>query len=323
MTITEVRDQFYSKYSLECLKRNVRKITIGDKQLAFMISEAQQDIQRRLSVVETYTTIILSDDSNTYALPANYGKNNHAYISGILLEEKPVRWIREQVTLGNSGYWYGIYVSGNTQYLMCPITSGTLTLYYHPDLRYYQPSLSTSQNWGSFSGTAFSGKLILPDRYDRAILLFLLSQIFDDYFSMYREELKSLRESREFSSDNAVGYSLGGVDVEDSRSSTSSVTISVESSVDAPIKRLRFSVSDDGSDAVVSYASGWTTTPTIVNNTSTIVITSADSEFVNDTQIQINNADFTYVLTGNETITITAVPSSSWGEVEVIIDIYS
>jgi hypothetical protein len=328
MTIKELRDLFYAQYSLQSQLRKMQKIEIADKMLSFFISAAQQDIQRRLSVVETSTTITLGTSSNLYALPQTFGKQKHAYVGGDRLEEKPIIWAEEQAVDGNDGYWYAIKISGHTPYIYCPISSGTLTIIYHPDLSYYQPSVSASQTWGTFDGVVYSGNLILPNRYNMAILYHILSQIFPDYLMMYEKELKSLRESRQFSDTNTLGYSLGGVE-EDIRDRGTAIATSEEdvivNALDQPSKRIRFTADDTGS-YTVQYEDGWEVTPTIVNTITdppSIVITSANNEFTNFVHPQITNENFGWSQTGATTITITPDPTSGWGEVEIIIDIYA
>lgn len=327
MLIKELRDLFYAQYSLQSQLRKIQKIEIADKILSFFISAAQQDIQRRLSVVETSTNITLGTTSNLYALPMTFGKQKHAYIGANQLTEKPIVWAEQADLSGDTGYWYAIKIQGHTPYIYCPITSGTLTIVYYPDLSYYQPSVSESQVWGTFDGVTYSGYLILPNRYNMAILYHVLSQIFPDYLMLYEKELKSLRESRQFSDTSALGYNLGGIEedvTERTISYIETTTTTSTSSLDEPVKRLRFRADDTGAYSI-EFESGWEVTPTIVNTITdppSIVISSANSEFTNYIEIRINNEDFGYTQTGATTITITPDPTTSWGEIEVIINIY-
>ena len=325
MTIKEIRDLFLSTYEIQSKVRGINQIKIPDKMLASFISQAQQDIQRRLLVIEASTDIALSTTGNTYSLPSNFGQQKHAYIGNMLLEEKPDRYIREQIAIGNSGYWFGIYPQGNTTQLLTSLTTGTIVLFYYPDLRYYQPSVSASQDWGNFNGVVFSGKLILPDRYDMAILYYMLSQVIPDYKLDYEKELRSLRGSRVSSMDSGFGYELGGVNESDTALieilSTSTSTSSIPT--DTADKSIRFRVSDNGGDATVEYSDGWSTTPTIVNNVSTVVVTSADSEFTNWVHAETNNGYFGWSQTGATTITFTPYPASGWGDAEMIIQVWN
>lgn len=298
--------------------------TIGDAEISFYISAAQQDIQRRLSVVESSTDITLDSLSNLYALPATFGKQKHAYVGDTVLEEISLMEAERRSLSGDYGAWYAIKVTGHSAHIYCPMTSGTLTVVYYPDLNYYQPSLGASQVWGSFNGVVYSGNLMLPDRYDMAILYNMLSQIFPDHLSLYEKELRSLRESRQFSSSDTLKYTMGGLDDSTSIDTTvqAGTSTTYASSLDEAAKRLRFTADDLGTYEVQADY-GWSTTPTIVNNTSSIVVTSVGHEFTNFTRVSPNNLDFTWSQPGSAQIIIYPDPASSWGEVEIIIEIFS
>ena len=322
MLIKEIRDLFLGQYDIQSQVRGIPKIKIVDKMLASFISQAQQDIQRRLLVVETYTSITLGTTSTVYNLPSNFGQHKHAIVGSETLVEKPSRFIREQIALGSGGNWYAIYQAGNTQQLLTPLTSGTLTLYYYPDFRYYQPSVASSQDWGTFSGIVFTGKLMIPDRYDMAVLYYMLAQVMPDYWNLYEKEIRSLRGSRVSSMDESFGYNLGGVEQENTDqgdiSTITTVTIAGSGGAD---KQVRFRVNDIGGTST-EYATGWTTDPTIVNSISSIVISSADSEFTNYIHV-IPNQAFSWTQTGATTITITPSPSSGWGDAEIIVEVWN
>ncbi|GJQ44062.1 MAG: hypothetical protein JETCAE03_35600 [Ignavibacteriaceae bacterium] len=322
MLISEIRDLFVAQYKIQSQVRDLKQIEIPEKLLGSFISQAQQDIQRRLLVVESSVDITLSTLSNVHSLPSNFGLHKHAYVGQNLLDEKSARFIREQIAQGNSGYWYAIYQQGNTQQILTPLTSGTLTLFYYPDFRYYQPSVSASQDWGTFSGTVFSGKLLLPDRYDMAILYYMLSQVIPDYYQLYEKEIRSLRSSRVASFDDGFSYQFGGVENDvkllttgiNANSSTSTVP------TDTADKRSRIRIADTG-DYTIESETGWDANPTVVNSVSSIVITSSASEFTNWLHVTCNQA-FSWTLTGADTITITPSPASGWGEAEVIIEVW-
>lgn len=297
---------------------------IGDAELSFYISAAQQDIQRRLSVVESSTDITLDSISNLYALPATFGKQKHVYVGDISLEEISIVEAEKRSLTGDNGAWYAIKVTGHYAYIYCPMTSGTLTIVYYPDLNYYQPSLGASQTWGNFNGVVYSGNLMLPDRYNMAILYNMLSQIFPDHLALYEKELRSLRESRQYSSSDTLKYTMGGIDDSTSIDTTvqAGTSTTYASSLDEPAKRLRFTADDLGTyESQADY--GWSTTPIIVNNVSSIVLTSIGHEFTNFVRVSPNNMDFTWSQSGSVTITIYPDPTSNWGEVEIIIEIFS
>lgn len=322
MTLAELKDQFNALYSLECRKRTLEKIPLGNKELAFFISSSQQDIQRRLAVVTTSYDITL-DGSTTYALPSNFGNDLTVVVGETTLAKKSVKWLRELVAGGSSGDYYSIYVSGNTQYILTSVTAGTLTIYYHPDFNYYRPSLGSSQDWGTFDGITYSGKLLVPDRYDMAVLYRMLGFVFPDFLTMYEKELKSLRESRVGSTEDQLMYNFGGdSELEGGELAATGVIVSTTVPSTSADKFLRIRVTDAGV-ATVSEASGWSTNPTVVNSVSSIVVTSASSEFTNYTHCERSQNDWEWSQTGATTITITTHPSSAWGEAEILIEIWT
>lgn len=329
MTIKEIRDLFYARYSFECMTRKIDKIEIPDKMISFYISAAQQDIQRRLQVVESSVDVTLGTDSNLYVLPQTFGRAKHAYIGSTPLKEKPITWVEKQSVQGTSGDWFAIKITGHTPYVYCPVTSGTLTIIYYPDLGYYQPSVSATQTWGTFNGVVYSGTLILPDRYNMAILYWMLSQIFSEYYTLYEKEVRSLRESSQESKEETLNYNFGGLDTEtiEGVSAGSSIlsspggSVTIITSLDAPLKRVRMRVADTGT-ATVEFSNGWESTPTITNNVDSIVISSANNEFTNYIKVDCTNDNFGWVQSGAGTVTFTTDPSSGWGEAEIIIEIY-
>lgn len=322
MLIKEIRDLFLSTYDIQSQIRGIPKIKIVDKMLSSFISQAQQDIQRRLLVVESYTAITLGTTSVVYNLPTNFGQHKNAIVGSETLIEKSSQFIREQIALGSGGNWFGIYQSGNTQQLITPMTSGTLNLYYYPDFRYYQPSVSSSQDWGTFSGIVYTGKLMLPDRYDMAVLYYMLAQVMQDYWALYEKEIRSLRGSRVSSMDSGFGYDLGGV-MEDNidQGAISTITTTVIAGAGGADKQVRFRVNDIGGTST-EYATGWTSDPTIVNSVSSVVITSSGSEFTNYIHVMPNQA-WSWSQDSNSQITLTPSPSSGWGDAEIIVEVWN
>lgn len=323
MTLAEIRDLFVTQYKIQSQIREIREIDINNKILASFISQAQQDIQRRLLVSESYADLTLT--ANEADLPGDFGYHKIAYIGDTILTQKTSDFIRQQIAKGNTGDWYAIYQAGNTQKILTTYSTGTLRIYYYPDFLYYRPLLSSTQDWGTFSGIAFSGKLMIPDRYNMAVIYYMLSQVIPDYYNIYEKEIRSLKSSRVSSMSDAFSYDLGGIggDIITGATGTSSTPAPAVATpaADAPDKKSRFRVTDAGLTSE-EYADGWTSNLTIVNNVSSIVITSADSEFINYIHVRINRGDFGYSMTSSE-ITIIPYPLAGWGEAEIIVEVWN
>lgn len=74
MRIEEIAYNFEKRYEIECFKRQIKKLIIDKPIIAGFISEAQQDIQRRLNIVEGNSIVELIADQSEYNLPLNFGK---------------------------------------------------------------------------------------------------------------------------------------------------------------------------------------------------------------------------------------------------------
>lgn len=213
MLISEIRDAFIVKLKLECLKRKVDYPELNNKVIAFLISEAQQDIQSKLDVITGSKTYTLVAGANAYNCPNDFGKLKWAMLGDYPLDVVSDYQILNYSFFEGSPIQIAQYVNGNTpQILIYPTpTDGTetFTIYYSVDTLYYQPSGVTDQGWGDFDGTTFSNKLLLPDKYNKAVQLYLLAQIFDDFNAKYQDELLSLRGNQSASMPLRLDYELG------------------------------------------------------------------------------------------------------------------
>jgi len=311
MTLKEISDIFKTRLKLESLKRKTPELTLDEKIIAYYISEAQQDIQMILKVLQSSTNLTLNS-STYYALPSNFGEHITVYSSTTKLDEISF----SEYLQSPSGNYYAIIAQNGGYSLYTNLQTGTLTVYYYVDTRHYQPSLSSSQSWGDFNGIVYTGSLMLPDRYSKAVILYMLAQIYDEFYVLYNNELQNLRLSRVFSITPYFPYSLGGFDEDVTTSGDIVVGTSVPSAV---VKTLRFRFTDTGG-AVIMSDSGWTSTPTIVNDLTEVTVNSADGEF-SYVHLDATGVEVTYSITAS-VITITPNPTSGYGTVEILIEIY-
>jgi len=196
MLIQEIRSAFLTRYKRISFQRDLKVQQLNDAEIAFMISEAQQDIQKRVDVVTGTSAITLVAGQNVYNCPSDFGKLKYATINNYPLDVVSEYDVLARTAESGTPVEVAQYIVGNTAQILVnpkPDSATTLNIYYSVDMNYYQPSGATSQGWGDFSGTSFSGKLLLPDKYDRAVYLFMLAQFFDDYELKYKEEIISLR----------------------------------------------------------------------------------------------------------------------------------
>lgn len=316
MKLSEIRDDFQRRYLRECYKRNLKPMDMPEASLAMDLSEIQQDIQRRLSVVQSYTTITTEEGVNTYNLPTNFGKHKMVMIGGLKLTETSTDELLEHVSANSTPNYFAIYPSGKTQKIILdPTPNGAYTvyIYYFLDLGYFSPSGSATQDWGQFDQNYFYNYSPLPERYYRAIVLGMLSNWFLEFKVDYERELLSLKESRVSSLPQRT-YSMGGykskgttmsVIVESTTSSTPTTTTNIL----LPTKALIVTYTYSTNAITITDQEGYEGSVTGSYVGGNVVITNDNPEFsVNNLYIEPNN---TSVLYSNTSSTVTLTPPST------------
>lgn len=82
MTLKDVFDLFKQRLEIEYFKRGVfNHLQLSPRMIAYFLSQAQQEIQRRLNIVQSYQIINLVDGTNTYSLPTKFGTFKAAMIN--------------------------------------------------------------------------------------------------------------------------------------------------------------------------------------------------------------------------------------------------
>ena len=297
MTLNEIRDDIVRSLQREFWKRKSEMPEIVDRSLAMDMSEAFQDIQRRLNVLQGYTTLTLEDGVNVYDLPTNFGKPKKVMFSNLQLTEVNFNKLISYVDAEGKPTHFTMYESGNTQQLIVypkPDDTYTLYVYYYLDLGYYSPSGESQQDWGNFDGSVFYGKPKLPERYSKAVKNYVLGLYFPDWELRYKEELNSLRESR-VTSLPPREYQMGGYSTSKGTAdmtvlSSSTTTTSSTSSAAVPDKFFSFTYDYATDTATAVDSTGWTADPTVSASSGVITVTSSGSEFsANNLLITPNN----------------------------------
>ena len=321
MTLQEIRDAFEARYKVECFKRNVKQLELDDKLIALFMSEAQQDIQRRHRVVRTSSSVTITSGSGT--LPSNFGRIIAVKYDDDFLEQKPYQELLDyQLTTSDSdALVYAIDQTGATAtILVYPTGVTSVTVYYYPEYLYYQPSGDTSQEWGSFSGTAFSGSLNIPVRYAMAVQYYMLSQLFDDIERKYEREMGSLRESQLINRPKELKYNIGGFTKKtDVATGTSSSTTSTSGAVYQKSHVLRVNTSTDTITQVQS-SKGWTGGISQAMASDVVTVTSTSADFVEGLLFVDCTTDYSWVIDSTTQIRVTLYPPA--GTTSVGIEIY-
>lgn len=212
MLISELNNQFIVRCKIENAKRGLNYFDIGIKEVAFLISEAQQDIQKRLDVIIGTYAIVTVSGIKLYSCPEDFGKLKFGMIGDNPIEiDSEYNLLTNRSISGNVARM-ATYIAGNSPQILVyptPTSEETLNIYYSVDTKYYQPSNPADQLWGGFGGETFIGKLLLPDKYNKAVLLYLLSQLYDDFKMKYEEEILSLKGNQAAGSPLRLYYNFG------------------------------------------------------------------------------------------------------------------
>jgi hypothetical protein len=212
MLLSELTSMFLTRYELECRKRKETALILNDGEMAFFLSDAQQDIQRRLKVLKGYTDITLVPNMDSYALPTNFGQSILALIDQTKLR-KSNTILENAATIGQPCEY--VIVQGQIPHILLsptPDNSYVLRLYYYLDTLYYRPSLSFQQDWGTFNGIAYTGSALLPDKYSMAIIYKMLSMMIDSFEAKYESELQRLRGGLVEDLEDTMRYNFGGIE---------------------------------------------------------------------------------------------------------------
>lgn len=212
MLYSELRDRFVIKYKLECLKRGVKEIGLTDTIIADLIAEAQHSIALRCKDVESSLTISIVAGISKYILPKNYG----GLKGKPLLNGFPLSVINKTDLetsdnyLGQSGC--AIYNTPDGYTLLIspmPGSAATLVMSYYTLPGYYSGSVSSS--FPGYDGKSFSGSVQLDDKYIDAIILYMLSQFFDEIIMKYDAELNRLKGNQLNTLNDTLDYNMGGI----------------------------------------------------------------------------------------------------------------
>lgn len=87
---------------------------------------------------------------------------------------------------------------------------GTNTrVWYYTSTFLYSPSGEAIQSWGAFDGFSATGDIFVADYYVRAIIEYMLAQLFNDREAKYLFELQKLKNNRINTAPDQTTYSMG------------------------------------------------------------------------------------------------------------------
>jgi hypothetical protein len=213
MILSEIVDLFKRRYSLECLKRRVTEIVLGERDVVTMLSETCGDIQKAFGVIETSLSIPIIAGTDKYDLNASIMTVKDVMIGCEKLTEKSTAWMQSRVALNCSPGHYTILYSSAIPKIWIygnPIIASTMVVSFQSNFNFYSPSQVTAGDFGSFLNSAYTGNTCFPTQYDKLILLGMLKQMFPEIAVEYSKE-ELLLMSKQFNGESFTKYSMDGV----------------------------------------------------------------------------------------------------------------
>jgi hypothetical protein len=324
MTINEIRNAFMLRMRREAFKRQVDLPQIDNTEIALLVSEAEQDLQEKLLIVESSATVTLT--SGVGNLPANCGKIRAVRSGSTFLDERSADEVTRMQAHGSSSdaSVFARQTTGGTETLLVyPTGAESVVVYFYVDTLFHQPSAS-EEYWGSaslpYSSGDFSGNLLLPARFSKAIQYHMVSEYFDDYLLRYQSLVNQLKGSSR-KTISSPKYMFGGLEEDGVYEETRSQNASIQTSGGGDVyeKHVKIYCEEGSSTFQETLPSTFNSiTKSLVGN----VLYLTSSDFVAGKTMVDCSRSMNWTFSDTNQIAITFYPTSGWvsATVEVHVD---
>lgn len=146
MKIKDLYDIAKFRLQIEAKKKGLKVFLLSPRELAYFISAAQMDVQKKLKVIQSYSEITLVAGVNTYSLPSKFGIYRAATINYAPLRYTPYTTIVELPYESGLPMYLNVYAVGDERKVIVyptPSETGTMFIHYYVDPGYFKASLLT------------------------------------------------------------------------------------------------------------------------------------------------------------------------------------
>lgn len=325
MKLQEVADDFIFRHKLQCEEIGRPYKKLNENMVAMLISKGQQDVQRRLGILQKTATLSISSGDSSVNLPDDCGRLRQVFISDTPMVKVSATDIAANLTDTGQPCNYSEIIDNATKKILLQPTADkdyTATIFYIVSPNIFSPSQDPDQDWGQlYQDGKYYGDFKLTDQYEEAVILWGLSRIFANVIPLYAAEIASLRNSYAALGDAKLPYTFGGLRlraktriIQSTSSTTGGDTVT---NTDIPSYEYRFEITE-GSAAVEKYSKGFGAI-SVADVGGEITITS-NAEFNNFTFVDPNNDNATYEMTNPSTIVIHA--GAGYGSLSITIKRY-
>lgn len=194
MQLKELRDMFVASYHTESLKQKFEPIDFPDSLVYLWITQAKNDLFRRLKILTTFIDITIPLGENTFQLPYDFGSEISCEASGIKLEKTSIEEMQTTGTASGNICKYAIFNNQdgyNITFSPNAIQAANVRIFYNISQAIYSPS---AQNQAFIKGK-FKGILNIPDEYLQCVLYFMLSQsVGSEFMQLFESEITKQRQ---------------------------------------------------------------------------------------------------------------------------------
>ena len=209
MIFSDIIEAFKNDYRIETLKRGVPEIPFNVKQLKLIFTKTLSDLQKEMNIIESAKTLTSTSGVAVYPLVRGFMRDKAVYYGSTKLTKISFDEIVEKTPTQQTPTYYAIRTAGEIPSLVLyptPDTSGDqITVRYYEDFTIYSYSVGVD---GKIAST-FNGYLNIPSMYDYALLLGMMSQIFDDRIPLYQKEKMRLKINK--AGKYSLGYNMDGI----------------------------------------------------------------------------------------------------------------
>ena len=199
MEMKLLRDMFIAEYKLQCAILGAKEVDLATngKIISMLIYQACYDIQEKLKVIVATETINLVNGVSEYKLKSSFGEIQYVSIGNTMLSKQTYDWIKEQITTGESPAYYSIaskrsFLGGRENILIYPAPNSssplTMTVGYISNIRLFDPNDDKDVYSDECS--------LLPQKYDTAILAFMVGKLIPTLMQNYDKEISRLLVKR-------------------------------------------------------------------------------------------------------------------------------
>ena len=144
--LKDIYDIFKFRLRIETAKRGSEKeLPMTPREIVYLLTMTQQDIQKRLNVIQSYTQISLIANTNSYTLPSTFGAFKVAMINNYPVQYESFDKIKRLAYKTGLPTMCNVYFdkAGEKKILLYPTPDAvsTLNVYYYVDPNVFKASL--------------------------------------------------------------------------------------------------------------------------------------------------------------------------------------